>query len=622
MGVAGSGAAGVAGSGAAGAGAAAGAGGMAGAAAGRGGQAGGAGASGNGGRGGASAGTAGLGGAAGSRAGAGGAGTAGAGAAGVGGAAAAPVSVLTNRYDNARNGANTAEKTLNVASVSGGKFGLSFSLLVDGHVYAQPLYVPGLTIAGSKRNVLFVATEHNTVYAFDADSAASALWSTNLGTPMNSIPGTATGAPLTGEATISCKDMFPHTGITSTPVIDPSTGRIYVVAKNYDGSPESSGAYPGTDPARYQQKLHALDILTGNEAAGSPVTISGSVPGTGVGGNGSRVTFDAWHHLNRPGLLLQDGVVYIAFSSHCDDLPYHGWVFAYAADTLAQKAIYNTTPNGQQGGIWQSGMGLVGDQSSVYFVSGNGDFDATNKGAQTGISVARLQLGASGFSLMDWWTPSNAKTLNAQDLDYTTAAVLLPTPRVIVMGGKDGYLSVLDPANLGKYSATANGIIQQVSVGGHSHGGPVYWNGPSGPTIYIWPEKSSLLAYRFTGNRLNTTAATGYTGQIPTHPGANLSLSADGSTAGTGVVWAALTSATIDPVSMGDAWHKIAAGALLAFDAGELKAPIWSSLGNRSRDDLGNLAKFNAPVVVNGKVYVATQLSPDGGKIQVYGLLP
>jgi hypothetical protein len=334
------------------------------------------------------------------------------------------------------------------------------------------------------------------------------------------------------------------------------------------------------------------------------------------------VTFDAWHHLNRPGLLLQDGVVYLAFSSHCDDLPYHGWVFAYAADTLAQKGIYNTTPNGKQGGIWQSGMGLVGDQGSVYFVSGNGDFDASNKGAQTAVSVGRLQLGASGFALMDWWTPSNASTLNVQDLDYTTAAVLLPNPRVIVMGGKDGLLNVLDPANLTKYNAGGTLIIQQFSVGGHSHGGPVYWNGPSGPTIYLWAEASSLRAYRFSGNRLNTTSVSQYTGQTPTHPGAILSLSADGSTAGTGVLWATLTSMTIDPATMGDAWHKIAAGALFAFDAGNLSTPLWTSLANKNRDDLGNLAKFNAPVVVNGKVYVASQVSPDGGKIQVYGLMP
>ncbi|HEY7371923.1 MAG TPA: hypothetical protein VIF57_07065 [Polyangia bacterium] len=591
----------------------AGSGGGAGAPGGRGGSAGG---GATGGAGGASAGTGGHGGA-GGQSGAG-TGTAGAGGAAGGGA----LSVLTNRYDNTRLGANTSEKTLSVASVGGGKFGLLYSLAVDGHVYAQPLYVPGLTIGGARHNVLFVATEHNTVYAFDADGAGAPLWSTTLGTPMNSIPGTATGAPLTGDATISCKDMFPHTGITSTPVIDPSTGRIYVVAKTYDGSAEASGAYPGTDPARYQQKLHALDILTGNETAGSPVTIAGSVPGTGVGGDGTRVTFDAWHHLNRPGLLLQGGVVYLAFSSHCDDVPYHGWVFAYAADTLAQKGIYNTTPNGKQGGIWQSGMGLVGDQSSVYFVSGNGDFDTSNKGAQTGVSVGRLQLGASGFTLMDWWTPSNADTLNVQDLDYTTAAVLLPNPRVIVMGGKDGLLNVLDPTNLSKFNAAGNTNIQSISVGGHTHGGPVYWDGPSGPTIYLWAEASTLRAYRFSGNRLNTTSVSQYTAQTPTHPGGILSLSADGATAGTGVLWATLTSTTIDLTNMGDAWHKIAEGALFAFDAANLSTPLWTSLANKSRDDLGDLAKFNAPVVVNGRVYVASQLSPDGGKIQVYGLTP
>jgi hypothetical protein len=547
---------------------------------------------------------------------------------GQGGTATKSGAIWTNRYDNARTGATRNETTLTVANVGGGKFGLLFSRAVEGHVYAQPLYLPGLSIGGKTRNVLFVATEHDMVYAFDADDAAQAspLWSKSLGTPMRTYPGIE-NEPVTAPHTVSCRDMYPETGVTSTPVIDQATGRMYVVSKNFENG-------------SYSQKLHALDVLTGQEVSGSPVTIQGSVPGTAIDGDGSAVPFDPFHHMNRVGLLLLGGNVYIAFASHCDDEPYHGWIFAYAADSLTQKGIFCTTPNGGTsmngsanaglGGIWQSGMGLVTEGDSIYFAAGNGAFDSANKGSQLGISVGRLQLGDAGFKVVDWFTPSNAKAMNDQDLDYTTAPVLLPNPKVMMVGGKDGFLNLLDPANLGKLTS-ASGIIQQYTVGGHSHGSPVYWNGPSGPTVYVWPEKSSLRAFRFNGNKLNTTAASSFTGDTPTHPGGTLSLSSNEAMAGTGVLWATFTSTRIDTTSgrMGDAWHYLVPGALYAFDANSLSTPIWTSLANKARDDLGVLAKFNAPIVANGKVYVAAQVAPPsdtastaGGKIQVYGLLP
>ena len=440
--------------------------------------------------------------------------------------------VTTNRYDNVRSGANLGETTLTVANVGGGKFGLLFSRTVDGHVYAQPLYLPNLTINGAKHNVVFVATEANTVFAYDADSATATtpLWMKSLGTPMRTYPGIE-NQPVMPPNTVSCRDMYPQTGITSTPVIDRAAGKMYVVSKNFEGNV-------------YTQRLHVLDVLTGQEMSGSPVNITGSVPGTALDGNGTTVPFDPQRHLNRPGLLLTGGTIYIAFASHCDD-ERNGWIFAYAADTLAQKAIFCTTPNGGTsmngsanaglGGIWQSGMGLVADGSDIYFAAGNGAYDTTNKGAQLGISLGRLQLTSTGFKVMDWFTPSAAKSMNDQDLDYTTAPVLLPNPRVILMGGKDQYLNVFDPANLGKYNAGGDANIQKLTVSGHSHGGPVYWNGPSGPTIYLWPETANLRAYRFTGTRINTTAVSQYTTDSPTHPGGTLSLSANGAAAGTGV---------------------------------------------------------------------------------------
>jgi hypothetical protein len=531
-----------------------------------------------------------------------------------------PISVLTNRYDNVRNGANLSETILTAASVGGGAFGLVFSRPVDGQVYAQPLYMPGLVIGGATHNVVFVATEHDTVYAFDADDAVASnpLWSVTLGTPMDTTPGTE-NQPVVAPATVSCRDMFPKTGITSTPVIDPATGRMYVVTKNFEGG-------------KYFQRLHALDVLTGKDAPGSPVEIAGSVPGTAPDGNGTTVTFDPYHHLNRPGLLLAGGNVYIAFGSHCDDEPYHGWLLAYSASTLAQTGILCTTPNGGpsppsiggpnsgMGGIWQSGMGLVADQNNnVYFVVGNGAFDTTNNGAQLGVSVARVQLMSSGLKLMDWFTAYNAKTINDQDLDYTTAAILLPDPKVILMGGKDGYLNVIDPTSMGKFNATANQIIQQLPVGGHTHGGPVYWKGPAGPTIYIWSEGTLLRSFTFTGNKLNTAAASTFSGFRPAHPGGILSLSANGSVPGTAILWATSVSASTAPAN--DAWHNLVPGTLRAFDATNLTTPIWTSPATGA-DALANLAKFTAPVVANGKVYVVSQGSPDGGKLSVFGLRP
>ncbi len=533
-------------------------------------------------------------------------------------AGASPISVVTNRYGNQRLGANTSESLLTVANVGGGNFGLLFSQPVDGHILAQPLYLPGLVIGGVQHNVTFVATEHDTVYAFDADAPGNALWTTSLGTAMDAIVSTNGWlvTPFSPGATVSCADMFPKSGVTSTPVIDPTTGRIYVVAKTLENGV-------------YFHRLHALNVLTGQEVPGSPVVIQGSVPGTGISSDGGSVAFNPYHGLNRPGLLLMGGQVYIAYGSQCDDPPYHGWVFAYSASTLAQTAIFNVTPGGAEGSIWQSGMGIAGDgQGNVFFVSGNGDIDTTNKGLNLGQSVVRLQATATGLTLGDWWTTTNAATLNSADIDLQAGPMLLPNPPILVAGGKDGNYYSFDPANLGKFNPAANNILQQFSIGGGNHvHAPIYWNGPSGPTLYNWSELSGLRAFRFNGMMLNTTPVSQYTGQSPTHPGGILSLSSNGTVAGTGIVWASFTSATIDTNpdpgdTPGDAWHNLVPGAMYAFDASNLTTPIWTSLANKARDDIGIFAKYNAPMVANGKVYLGTGGKPDGGKLQVYGLLP
>ena len=266
------------------------------------------------------------------------------------------------------------------------------------------------------------------------------------------------------------------------------------------------------------------------------------------------MSFQARYHLNRPGLLLHNGVIYVAFASHCDNSPYHGWVFAYDAETLAPKGVYNATANGKGGGIWQSGLGPTANADGIFVVTGNGTYDTSGAGAMTGLSVVKLTQSGNTLSMADFWTPPNAATLNIQDSDYTTAAVILPQPNVIVMGGKDGYFNVLNPANLGKFSNPSKGI-QTMSVGGHVHGGPVYWQSPAGPTIYIWPEGQSLKAYRFNGNQIVTTPAVENAEFKPAHPGGILTLSSNGATAGTGVIWAtsAITAAA-------DSWHQLVPG--------------------------------------------------------------
>jgi hypothetical protein len=522
--------------------------------------------------------------------------------------------IVTNRYDNLRNGANTSETTLTVATVGGSKFGKVAAHPVDGHLYAQPLYLPGVVLPSGTHNIVFAATEHDTVYAFDADAtvapATDPLWTRSLGTPMDTIVSTnGYHKPFSPGSTVTCADMFPKTGITSTPVIDRATGRLYVVGKFLEGGV-------------YSYRLYALDVKSGMDAV-PPVVIQGSVAGTGIESDGGTVAFDAQHSLNRPGLLLTAGHVFLAFGSHCDDPPYHGWVFAYTADTLTQKGIFNTTPNGKDGAIWQTGMGLVGDQNDIYFSSGNGDFDPSNKGAMVGVSVVHLQFSpTAGLTLKDWFTPFNAAALNAGDQDLTSAPILLPNPRVLVAGGKNGHFFVLDPANMGKFNPVSNTVIQDFSPGvGHIHG-PVYWNGPSGPTLYAWAEASPLRAFRFTGNQINTTPVSQFTGDHPTHPGGVISVSSNGTMPGTGILWATFTSTTIDPVGKGDAWHHLVPGVLYAFDAADLTTPIWKSVTNATRDDIGIFAKHNPPVVANGKVYLATQGIPDGGKLLVYGLLP
>jgi hypothetical protein len=485
-------------------------------------------------------------------------------------AATGPFTVWTNRYDNLRTGANINETQLTPANVSGGNFGLSFSRAVDGQIYAQPLVVPGLTIKGAVHDVVFVATEHNSVYAFDATDATAAapLWQVSLGP----------SAPLVVGKQVRCADMYPEQGITSTPVIDTNSGTLYV-------------SHVTVVNGQHLHKLHALDIATGNEKFGGPVNI---------GGGG----FDPKTHLNRAGLLLDNGTVYIAYASNCDQYAYHGWVFAYDAATLANRGIFNDTPGGSQGGIWMSGIGLSSDGSGIFFAAGNGSFDANNQGAQTGISLGKLKLTAKGLTIADWWTPANAASLNSQDLDLT-GAVLVPGSKLMLGGSKDGFLYVVDRTNMGHYQPNSD-PSQHVTVGGHLHGGPIVWTGPNGQRAYVWTEHSPLVEFAVTATGLATTSIQGTVIASAGHPGGITTLSANGTR--NGIIWGTYAAS-------GDAWHNLVPGTLVAFDANTLKT-LWRSDGN-TRDALGTFAKFTPPVVANGHVYVAN----NANTLRVYSLL-
>jgi hypothetical protein len=579
------GAGGASGSGARG-GATAGAGGSTGA----GGSAGGGGSVGKAGTGGGATGVAGAGG---TTAAGGAAGTVTVGGAGGAGAAATSLAVTTNRYDNARSGVNLQETALTTANVNANQFGLLFSRSVDGQLYAQPLFVGGLTMADKKiHNVVYVATEHNTLYAFDADDATATapLWSLNVG-PSGSN---------------SCDNLSPEIGITSTPVIDQAAGTIYFISKGQEG-----GAWV--------QRIHAVNIITGAERPGSPTVLAASVKGTGAGTAGGNVAFDPATQLNRPGLLLVNGVVYAAFASHCDAGAYHGWILGYAYDgtKFSQALAFNVSPNGSQGGIWQAGVGLSSDGTNIYVVVGNGSTNPIATALDLSESVFRLRI--SDYSVQDYWIPAAYSSLNAADSDLSSGAVLLPH-NLLVTGSKDGRLYVLDATNLSKYNAGGDKILQTLTTPGkangalgHVHGGVIYYDSPAGggEKVFLWPEDSPLMQY--TLDATTRTLGSLVTDPIPTatftpgHPGAMLTLSANGSVAGTGILWASFPTQN----GTNGAWHTTSAGDLFAVDASNVTHVLWS-------DTLGtwNVAKFAPPLVANGHVYLGTF----SNSLRVYGL--
>ena len=504
------------------------------------------------------------------------------------------VSVLTQHNDNLRTGANLGETVLNTSNTNVTHFGKLFSRSVDGYVYAQPLYVPGLDIPGKgTHNVVYAATEHNSVYAYDADdpNAQVPLWQVNLGTP---VP--------TSDIAADYSDLKPEIGITSTPVIDLGSNTIYVVAKTKE--------LDGT----YHQTLHALDISTGSERPSSPVEITASVSGSGSGSTNGivrLVRFEPLLQLNRPGLLLMNGIVYVAFGSHGDIGDYHGWVFGYTASSLQLMSVFNTTPDGTQGSVWQAGSGLATDGSSIYLATGNGTFDFDQGGRDCGDSVLKLSP-VGGLSIADWFTPSNQSDLNYSDADLGSGGpLLIPRTSLLVVCGKDGLLRLVDTNGMGNFDPATDHDLQEFqAVSTQFFGSPVYWDrGNNGtPQIYLWASGDFLKAFSFDGSLFDPTpvslssmgAASGFVA---------MSLSASADQPGSGIVWACVPSANSGAQ---------VPGILRAFDAGNPAVELWNSQQNQARDNIGNYAKFCPPTVANGKVYVASF----SGQLHVFGLLP
>ncbi|HET9824678.1 MAG TPA: PA14 domain-containing protein [Chitinophagaceae bacterium] len=510
----------------------------------------------------------------------------------------AQVNVVTQHNDLSRTGANVNEKILNTDNVIAYGFGKLFEYAVNGHVYAQPLYVSGLGMPGrGAKNVLFVATMHNEVYAFDADdslSPSNLLWHTNLG-PSVPLPD-----PNIGKACGSYNDIQIEIGILSTPFIDLTSNTMYLVAKTKEGG-------------QYIDRIHALDITTGSEKNGSPKIILGSTAGNGVGGNNGVISFISVYENQRSSLVMSNGIVYVCYAGYCDTPPYHGWMFGYNATDLSQQIVFNTTPNGDEGGIWMSGQGPAVDPAGdLYVVTGNGAFDPTAR--NFGDCVLRLRPNGNTLDVIDYFSPFNQQQLDQDDLDLGSDGVLLiPGTSLTTCSGKEGVLYLLDKNNLGGFDSTKNNCVQSFkSFNGHLHGSTVFRADQTGTGItYWWSEYDRLKAFRLINNSYDQLPAL-LGPQAPNQgmPGAMLSISSNGNVPGSAVLWASIPA-------QGDANHSLVNGMLRAFDATDLSNELWNSEQLTTRDRLGKFAKFCSPTIANGKVFVPTF----SNKVVVYGVI-
>lgn len=520
---------------------------------------------------------------------------------GLGGVGHGQVNVTSYHNDNGRTGQNLAEPYLSPSNVHSATFGKLFSQPVDGLIYGQPLYVAGMNIPNKGiHNVVYVVTEHDSIFAFDADNNRGAnsqpLWQVSFINPANGI------TTVSLKTLLSCDDIVPEVGITSTPVIDPISGTMYVVAK----TSENGTIY---------QRLHALDITTGAEKFGGPTVIQAQVSGTGSGSSQGTLQFNTFLQNQRSGLLLQNGLIYIAWGSHCDLPPHHGWVMAYDASSLAQVAVWTTTPNGAGGGVWQAGAPLAADSSYVYFATGNGSFTLNTGGSDVGDSAVKLAAPAGGtFHIADYFTPYNQAALSKGNLDLASGGVMLipdqppttPHQHLLVAGGKQGTLYVVDRDNMGQYSSSSNQNVQTLpGITAPLYSTAAWWNN----TVYSGAGGKPLQAFGFNPSlgTLSTTPTSVSTNVLRGGSGTP-SVSANGQT--NAIVWA------IDNGGYSGTGTSNPA-VLYAYDAQNLGTLLYSSNQNATRDKLGPAVKFSVPTISNGKTYVATS-----NQLDVMGLLP
>lgn len=519
--------------------------------------------------------------------------------------------VLTYHNDNARTGQNVMETTLTPDNVNSASFGKLFSFPVDGYVYAQPLYVADVPVGDRRRNVVYVATEHNSVYAYDADDPAGVLlWKVSFIDPANgvtTVPFEDTASPpdYAGPGPIlpgGCGDLTPEIGITGTPVIDAATGTLYVVAK----TKETSGA-----AVAYEHRLHALDITTGVSRPGSGRTLQASVPGSTQPNDGNgRVLFQSLRQNQRAALLLNNNVITVAFSSHCVIRPYQGWVLTYDARTLDRISAFSVAPNDPKGkgGIWHAGGGPAADaDGNVYVMTGDGPFDATAGIDSYSDSVLKLTNGS--LTIADYFTPFNQKELENANADMSAAGpLLLPDqttgpPRLMLSLGKQGVAYVINRDDMGKFQEGSDSqIVQSFTWGACGMGRCLIFGTPAyfGNTVYMAAVGDGLKAYSLIGGRLSLS---GQSPNVFRWPGASPVISANGSA--DGIVWALETNGSGAPI------------VLHAYAAADVSTELYSSNQEVARDNPGPAIKFAVPMVMNGKVYVGSQL-----QVSVFGLLP
>ncbi|NYH23845.1 hypothetical protein GGD40_003324 [Paraburkholderia bryophila] len=496
--------------------------------------------------------------------------------------------VLMHHNDLGRTGQMLAETTLTPANVNSTSFGKVAFLAADGKVDAQPLFVTSLSIGGTSHDVVYVASEHDSLYAYDANTFAL-LWQVSL-----------TGRGETSSDNFSCQDFTPEIGITSTPVIDRNRGPngvLYAVAMTKDGS------------GNYHHRLHALDLATGAELFGGPTEIAASFPGNGAGSVNGVITFSASMYTERAALTLVGGNIYMGWTSHCMSGAYTGWIMAYNADTLQQTASLDVTPNGSQGSFWMAGSGMSSDGTSLYAVGANGTFGTTLNAqgfpvdGDYGDSAIKMTLGT--LQITDYFAMDNVVAEASADNDYGSGGVMLLPDQTTAAGvvkhlavtaGKDNNIYILDRDSMGKFSPTANNIWQELvgTLAGGIWGSPAYYGG----VVYYGGWNDSLKALPITGAYLATTAAS-KSSTMFAYPGATPAVSANGSS--NAIVWAA-ENGTV--------------GALHAYNARNLASELYNSNQAGTRDQWGAGNKFITPMIARGKVYVGAT-----NGVAVFGLL-